>query len=100
MESIVLHEFEAWIYSDPQRCQWTLPQEGIVQELVEIRDRSEGPKLIDEGPETAPSKQLVRVWPGYQKCLHGPMAVGTIGLDLVRSRCPHADQWIRALEEL
>jgi hypothetical protein len=39
-------------------------------------------------------------FPSYRKTLHGPMAVGAIGLAALRAACPHAGAWLTRLEGL
>ncbi len=58
------------------------------------------PEDIDDGPETAPSKRLIRWIPGYQKSVHGPMAIHDTGLESLRARCPRFAHWVAKLEEL
>jgi hypothetical protein len=97
---LVLHEFEALVLSQPLRLEEVLPQyQGQVHKLIQdIRGRA--PEEIDEGPETHPAARIVRYFPGYQKRLHGPMVVERIGLDAIRSKCPHFDEWLSLLDSL
>jgi hypothetical protein len=53
--------------------------------------------IINEGFHTAPSRRIISACPGYQKALHGPVAVESIGIANVRVQCPHFDAWCRAL---
>lgn len=55
---------------------------------------------VNDGKETAPSKRLLRLVPGYQKAVHGPYAVELAGLSTVRQRCPRFDAWVSVLEHL
>jgi Domain of unknown function (DUF4276) len=48
--------------------------------------------------ETAPSKRLARVFPRYQKALHGPLAIDAIGVERIRTACPHFASWLARLE--
>lgn len=98
--NLVLHEYETWIYSEPQATRWVFDDAGVPGQLERIRALCGGAELIDEGPTTAPSKRLLNVFPPYRKTLHGPLAVGAIGLAAVRHACPHADAWLTQLESL
>jgi D-serine deaminase-like pyridoxal phosphate-dependent protein len=51
-----------------------------------------------EEPQTAPSKRLRKLFAGYQKPLHGPLAIAAIGIERIRAVCPHFDEWLRRLE--
>jgi hypothetical protein len=98
---LTLHEFEAWIFTAPSRCASFLTNDATVAaKLDAIRDKYGGPERINDGPSTAPSKQLARIVPEYHKALHGPRAVAEIGLAAIREACPHADGWLRRLESL
>lgn len=41
-----------------------------------------------------------KVVPGYRKVFMGPLAIEEIGLEVIRSHCPHFDGWLRRLEAL
>jgi hypothetical protein len=96
---LVLHEFEAWVFSEPSRCAWVFDDNAnVLAEMENVRNAAGGPERIDEGPETAPSKRLAKIVPRYSKPLHGPMAVAAVGLQGVRARCQHFDAWLTRLE--
>ena len=99
---VQLHEFEALIYTDLEAL---VPQFPGADLTVGLRDlRSEigdlKPEEIGEGPQTAPSKRLLRHVPTYAKAQAGPAALETIGLPALRAACPHFDAWITTLESL
>jgi hypothetical protein len=56
------------------------------------------PELVDEGPDTAPSKRITRHRPDYLKTSDGPAILGNIGLSTIRIACPHFDTWLTAIE--
>jgi hypothetical protein len=97
---IVLHELEAWVYAAPtQLDSWMFEDDAhIVKAISDIAASHNTPEDIDEGPQTAPSKQLVAAFAKYRKVLHGPIAIRAIGIDLIRATCPHFAQWLQALE--
>lgn len=98
---LALHEFEAFVFTDPARCASLFsdaPQ--LVTALQQHRASVNSPEEINEGPQTAPSKRILQAYPGYQKTLHGPLAVLEIGLPALRAACPHFNQWLTALEAL
>lgn len=97
---LMLHEFEAWLFSDVQAWAWVVDDDGGFAELGRVREGVASPEEIDDGPETAPSKRILATIPGYQKALHGPMAVSAIGLETIRSECPHFGEWLSRLEAL
>jgi len=76
-----------------------LQDEKIELWAKNILDQFNGnPELINDSPETAPSKRLA-VTP-YRKTTHGPNIVKEIGLENIRNKCQGFDNWIGLLEEL
>lgn len=94
---LALHEFEAWLFSDLEVTASVLlaPDKAHKLRLVVA---GLPPEEINEGTETAPSKRLLRVFPEFRKTLHGPTAAKRIGLDVIRSCCPHFNEWMERLE--
>ncbi|HVJ63298.1 MAG TPA: DUF4276 family protein [Tahibacter sp.] len=97
--NIVVHEFEALLFTQPERFGPWVDDDRIVGQLQAIR-RDAVPEDINELPHTAPSKRILAAMPGYQKTLHGPLIAKDIGLDAMRAQCPHFDGWLRKLEAL
>ena len=98
---VMMHEFEALLFSDCRRF-----AEGIgngaqlVSDFQDIRDQFDTPEHINDSPFTAPSKRILALVPGYQKPLDGTNAALRIGLDTIRSQCPHFFDWLTRLERL
>jgi hypothetical protein len=65
-----------------------------------VRDQFATPEEIDNSPETAPSRRVSDVVPGYQKPLMGVLAAQEIGIETIRRECPFFASWIKKLEEL
>jgi hypothetical protein len=97
---LVLHEYEGLLFSEPAQIAATLPESGILEELLAIRAKFSSPEEIDEGEETHPSARIARLAPGYQKPFHGVLIALAIGLTSMRSVCPHFNQWVDWLESL
>jgi hypothetical protein len=97
---LALHEFEALVLVDPARCPTSFTDAGIVEQLLQVRQGVASPEEINEGPTTAPSKRILKIFPAYQKTLHGPLATLDLGLDALRSACPHFNEWVSRLEAL
>jgi hypothetical protein len=97
---IQLLEFEALIFVDPQQLDWSyLDDDSAIAQLVAISEAQE-PELINDGPETAPSKRILHVLPEYDKVTAGVETTRQIGIPRLRERCPHFDQWLTKLEAL
>lgn len=100
---IQLHEFEALILSDPSKFKSQFPEyENEVQKLLEICEKFDSPELIDDGVATAPSKRIIELIPVYKgsKPSAGSLISNKIGLQKIREKCPHFNQWITKLEGL
>jgi hypothetical protein len=95
---LALHEFEAWLFSSREELPNTLTQPQKSADFAAIRDSFDDPEQINEGPQTAPSKRIVQLFPGYRKVLHGPAAAKRIGMEAIRAECPHFNAWYGHLE--
>lgn len=101
---IQVHEFEALVFVDLEQLLPAFPDgeaRGAPERLGRSIDDLE-PEDIDDGPNTAPSKRLIREIPAYkvQKATVGPLIAVRIGLPRLRDACPHLDAWVRRLEGL
>jgi hypothetical protein len=96
----MLHEYEAMLFADTTQTAQALNEPRKAADLQAIRDRCSGPEKIDDGVNTAPSKRVCMLFPGYQKALHGPLIIGRVGLDQLRASCPHFNEWLMGLEAL
>ncbi len=101
-----LHEFEALLFSDIQilndyvAIDSETPEQSLVK-LQTIRDEFENPEFINNSPLTTPSKHLDSIYGNiYQKPLHGRLIAEEIGLNHIRSECPHFNAWLGKLEAL
>ena len=95
---LVLHEFEAWLFSSPAELPRALTEPRKQPEFEAIRRSVATPEEINERPEFAPSKQIEKLFPAYKKTVHGPMTVSRIGLERIRAECPHFSDWMAKLE--
>jgi hypothetical protein len=95
---IQLHEFEALLFSDPDKFLDAFPDAGpAIAELHAIRARYGGPEDIDGDETKTPSKQILRVLPDFVKTVSGILIAKRIGLAVFRRECPHFDEWIAKL---
>lgn len=100
---IQLHEFEALLFSDPDKFDWHyIEHDPQIERLVRLASQFESPELIDDGERTAPSKRIIAEIPEYefQKTTAGPLIANQIGVQAMRDRCPHFAEWITRLEAL
>ena len=95
---VMMHEFEAMLFSDCEAFGKAIGRCDIIPDLQRIRDSFPNPEEIDDSPETAPSKRIEALYPGYEKPLMGTLATLQIGLDRIRAECPHFRGWLERLE--
>ncbi|WP_279060156.1 DUF4276 family protein [Bilophila wadsworthia] len=97
---IQLHEFEALILADPQQLDWEyLEHDEAIAHLISMVG-DENPELINNSPETAPSKRILKEIPEYDKATAGPAVTEKIGIPKLRERCRHFHEWLSTLEQL
>ena len=97
---VMMHEFEALLFSDCATFCRSIEQVGIEPQLSRIRAEFASPEKINDSPHTAPSKRILQLMPGYQKPLDGVNAARAIGLDRMRAECPHFNDWLERLVAL
>ena len=98
---IQLHEFEGYLFTDVSQFAIFFDNtKSQISRLKKIMDKVQSPELIDDGQHTAPSKRILSQFPDYSKVTVGPQMAERIGLESIRSRCPHFNAWIERLEKL
>lgn len=95
---VMMHEFEGLLFSDCKGFSRGIGRPDLADEFQAIRDQFTSPEEINDSPNTAPSKRVENLVNGYQKPLLGALAVLEIGLDAIRSQCPHFREWLTRLE--
>ena len=97
---IQLHEFEALILADPQQLDWEyLEHDRPINNLIAMVV-NQNPELINDDPMTAPSKRILNEIPEYDKVTAGVAVAGKIGLQTLREKCRHFNEWLTTLEQL
>ena len=97
---IQMHEFEALLFSNPDRFAQEIQRVDLSAKFRAIREEFQTPEDINDSPETAPSKRIENLFPRYEKPLFGVLAVVGIGLPAIRLECPHFNDWLNRLEAL
>lgn len=97
---VVFHEFENLLFSDCEAFARGIARPALAAELQRVRDQFPTPEDINDSPVTAPSKRVESLVPNYEKPLLGTLAALEIGLDRIRSECPHFHSWLERLESL
>lgn len=98
---IMLHEFETMLFCDIYSLSdFFSDKQNKLDKLNKVFTAIKNPELINNSPQTAPSKRILAELEGYEKPLHGPIAVQNIGIDRIRQLCPHFNDWLDVLEAL
>ena len=98
--NVVLHEFEALLFSKPDAFLSARFDNSTVEKLTGIRNQFESPELINDSIVNAPSKRIKAVCLNYDKVFQGTIIAKEIGLQTIRRECPLFDSWISKLEGL
>lgn len=96
--NIVVHEFEGLLFSKPEAFS-VITDESTVKEISRIKERYANPELINNSPESAPSKRLLQLIRRYSKVKDGTIVAKEIGIDTILENCPHFSEWIRSIKE-
>ena len=94
-----LHEYEALLFSDPEKLAGVTMGAKDAERFAAVVAECGGCEEINDRPETAPSKRILKIAPGYKKTSDGPVAAQRIGLATMRVKCQHFDGWVRRLEK-
>lgn len=99
---VQLHEFETFLMVDPSRLISLYPDKQVAINRLKRDIGATIPELINDSPETAPSKRIIKFIPEYeaQKAQVGPLVAEDIGLIHLREKCEHFNQWVSKLEVL
>lgn len=99
---IQLHEFETLILSKPQELAIEyFEHTEAIETLVKLLQKAENPELINDDPESAPSKRIIKLIPEYEcnKVGVGAAIAGIIGIDWLRDHCRHFANWLEKIEQ-
>jgi hypothetical protein len=95
-----LHEYEGLLFSDPEAFANGISQSGLASQFQAIRQSFPTPEDIDDNPDTAPSKRVLRLWPPYNKVVDGTRAASAVGIAAMQRECPHFRDWVERLGRL
>ena len=96
---VVLHEFEAWYFASPAKFANFFGSPSAAGEMDAACVAAGGPENINQGQETHPSQRLLNLGIGFRKT--GAVSVlQDIGIQAIRTTCPHFNDWLTRLEAL
>jgi len=98
-----LHEYETMLLADP--VAFRIAFENCTRQIEQLKQVAASKSCIEyinDGPTTAPSKQIIDIIPEYEgrKSSAGPDIAKAIGIGNIRDKCPHFARWITMLENL
>lgn len=101
---IQLHEFEALMFCDITKLVIEYPKcIKEIESLESVLAKYNGnPELINNNPETAPSKRIIAAIEGkrkykYNKPRSGSIVTTSIGLPVIMRLCRHFREWIEQI---
>jgi len=92
-----LHEFETLLFSDQESFTSVLKNTDEIQSIFK---HFTNPEEINDNKETAPSKRILKIYPKYQKVTDGIIISKKIGLEKMRQKCSHFNNWIISMEKI
>lgn len=98
-----LHEYEALLFSYLDKFHYYyIDHHRQINKLKQDVSGVTNPELINENPESVPSKRIIKYLPSYdgEKPSAGPIIAEHIGLQTIRSKCQHFNAWVSLLESL
>jgi hypothetical protein len=99
-----LYEIESLLFAGPGEMARIFQRSELEREFRRIVVQCGGCEMINDGPETAPSKRIIELFPEYKKGssvnAHAYRIAQRIGLERMRQSCPHFNEWVSNLEQL
>lgn len=101
---IQLHEFEALVLCGIDGLAESYPnaKKQLDQLKKAVNTQYQGNmEMVDNSPETAPSKRIAKALNGfyhYDKPKSGTEITEKVGIDTLREKCSHFDQWLKKIE--
>ena len=97
---VQMHEFEALLFSEPEVLALAIGAPHLATSFGAIKSQFNTPEWINDDPNTAPSKRIERLHPGYAKPVDPVLAATEIGLETIRRECPLFSDWLSRIEAL
>ena len=88
------------LFSDPTAFAAAIKHPALARKFQEIRDGFDNPEDINDDPESAPSKRVLGAANSYRKVINGTLAAHAVGIDRMRSECPHFRDWLDRLQAI
>ena len=102
---IQLHEYEALVFCglDYLKDMYKECQKSV-DKLKEELELIGNPELVNDNPDTAPSKRIIKAIEGDKKTLYnydkpkaGRYVAEKVGIEVLRKKCCHFNEWVENL---
>lgn len=97
---VQMYEFEALLFSDTETFANSIGRPQLRSEFTRIRESVDSPECINDSQQTAPSKRILSLFPGYDKPKDPLLVAQAIGLGTIRRECALFDKWVTKLENV
>ena len=95
-----MHEFEALLFNIIEAFGSIFKaNEYDKSELLKVLENFPDPELINQEKETSPSHRLKHLIPSYEKIIDGNTLAEMIGLEQIRKKNKHFNDWIEQLRK-
>ena len=95
---IQMHEFEALLFNNIEVFDNNFKRSEFNRaNLLDVLNEFPDPELINQKIETSPSHRLIEIIPSYNKILYGNMLVEIIGIERIKQKNKHFNNWIEQL---
>jgi hypothetical protein len=95
---IQMHEFEALLFTDASELADKINTSK--KDITDITKQFKTPEDINDHPNTAPCKRILKLKEGYQKVVMGTVISRAIGIPAIREKCHHFNDWLTRIEQL
>lgn len=97
---VQMYEFEGLLFSHPISIAQEICLPELSSDFESVRNSFPSPEHVNNSPDTAPSKRIIRLFSQYDKVTHGSLIALDIGIDQIRRECLLFNQWIDKLLSL
>ena len=94
--NLSVHEYEGLLFSHVSAFE-SIADDKQLAALKNIREKFETPEHINDSFDTAPSKRIEKIIPGYSKVTDGTKVAQQIGIAKISSECRHFEKWMTKL---
>lgn len=90
------HELEALMFSGREGFDLVIDDLEKLNQIDEILEAYSNPEDINNHPDTAPSKRLIKIF-GYDKVTDGELILDILAIDKMIDKCPRFAEWLNKI---